>query len=179
MKHMFFAVLTLLFLTGPMFAADDVVTAVSGTVKKVDEGARTVSVETAKGAVHTFHFTEKATVHGAKDVAKSPDEAFKGLKEGDRVAVHYTVKGGKETAHEVDVLGSDSFKVTKGAVTEIDRGGKVMAIKTTDGAKETFHLTDRAAIDSGKGIAKGSETSAKVTVYYTEDAGKKIAHFFE
>jgi hypothetical protein len=32
-----------------------------------------------------------------------------------------------------------------------------------------------AAEDIGKGTEKGT----KVTVYYTEDAGKKVAHFFE
>jgi hypothetical protein len=28
-------------------------------------------------------------------------------------------------------------------------------------------------------MAKGTEQGAKVTVYYTEEAGKKVAHFFE
>jgi hypothetical protein len=35
-------------------------------------------------------------------------------------------------------------------------------------------MADRAARESGKGLEK----AGKVTVYYTEDAGKKIAHFF-
>jgi len=54
-----------------------------------------------------------------------------------------------------------------------------MAVKTADGTEDTFRLTDHAAADAGKGIAKGTEKSAKVTVYYTEQAGKKVAHFFE
>lgn len=33
--------------------------------------------------------------------------------------------------------------------------------------------------DAGKDIAEGAEKSAKVTVYYTEDAGHKVAHFFK
>jgi hypothetical protein len=28
-------------------------------------------------------------------------------------------------------------------------------------------------------FTKGTEKGAKVTVYYTESAGKKVAHFFE
>jgi hypothetical protein len=40
-------------------------------------------------------------------------------------------------------------------------------------------LTDRAAKDTGKGIAEGTEKSAKVTVYYTEKAGVKTAHFIK
>jgi len=47
------------------------------------------------------------------------------------------------------------------------------------GAEETFRLTGRAARDVGKGIGEGAEKSAKVTVYYTEEAGHKVAHFFK
>ena len=31
----------------------------------------------------------------------------------------------------------------------------------------------------GKAVGKGTEKGTKITMYYTEDAGKKIAHFFE
>jgi len=47
-----------------MFAADDVVTAVEGTVKKVDAGSKTVVVKTADGTEHTVHFASKTAVHG-------------------------------------------------------------------------------------------------------------------
>ena len=30
----------------------------------------------------------------------------------------------------------------------------------------------------GKDVGTGTEKGAKVTVYYTEESGKKIAHFF-
>ena len=40
-------------------------------------------------------------------------------------------------------------------------------------------MTDHAAVDAGKDVGKATEKSAKVTVYYTEESGKKIAHFFE
>jgi len=40
-------------------------------------------------------------------------------------------------------------------------------------------LSGHAAADAGKDIAKGTEKTTKVTVYYTEKAGKKTAHFFE
>jgi hypothetical protein len=35
------------------------------------------------------------------------------------------------------------------------------------------------SVQSGKDIAKGTEKGAKVVVYSSEDAGKKVAHFFE
>jgi hypothetical protein len=99
------------------------------------------------------------------------------VEEGSHVAVHYTMEGGKETAHEIDRIGDDGLKATDGTVSHIDRGAKTIAVKTADGSEETFHLTDRAAKDTGKDVAAGADKSAKVTVYYTEKAGVKTAHF--
>src|ERR1700733_16273582 len=157
--------------------AQDVVHAVDGTVKKLDAGTKTVVVETKDGAEHTFHYTDDVIVHGAGDTKKGAVDAAHGVTEGSKVAVHYTVVGGKETAHEVDKIGDDGLKTTDGTVTHIDRGAKTIAVKTADGSEETFHLTDRAAKDTGKDVATGVDKSAKVTVYYTEKAGVKTAHF--
>jgi hypothetical protein len=52
---------------------------------------------------------------GAKD-------AFHGLKEGSEVAVHYTAKGGRETADEEDHIGKDGLKVTEGTISYIESG---------------------------------------------------------
>ena len=48
-----------------------------------------------------------------------------------------------------------------------------------DGTEDTFKLSGHAAADAGKDITKETENTTKVTVYYTEKAGKKTAHFFE
>jgi hypothetical protein len=54
-----------------------------------------------------------------------------------------------------------------------------LVVKSADGTEHTFEYTDDAAKDMGKAVGKGSEKGAKVTVYYTEETGKKIAHFFD
>jgi hypothetical protein len=158
-------------------AAQDVAHAVEGTVKKVDSGAKTVVVKTEDGTEHTFHYTKNATVDGAEDTKKATVDGLGDLKEGSKVAVHYTVVGGKETTHEIDKIGDDGLKTSEGTVSHVDRGAKTIAVKTADGTEETFHLTDVAAKDTGKDVAAGTEKSAKVTVYYTEKAGVKTAHF--
>lgn len=160
-------------------AAQDVVSAVDGTVKKIDSGTKTVVVDTADGTEHTFHYAGDTTVHGVKDAGKGSEDTLHGLKEGSKVAVHYTAVGGKETAHEFDNIGDDGLKATKGTVTHVDKGTKTIAVKTADGTEETFRMSDHAVKDTGKGIAEGTDKSAKVTVYYTETAGKKTAHFIE
>jgi VCBS repeat-containing protein len=160
--------------TSLSFAADDVVHAVDGTVTKIDTTTKTIAVKTADGTEHTFHYLGDVTVHGSKDAAKG---TVNGVKEGSKVAVHYTVEGSKETAHEFDNIGDDGLKATDGTVTHVDRGAKTIAVKTADGTVDTFHFSEDAAKDTGKDIGKGTEKSAKVTVYYTEKAGVKTAHF--
>jgi hypothetical protein len=168
---------TLALFTSLSLAAQDVVHAVDGTVKKVDAGTKTLVVEAKDGTEHTFHYASDVTVDGAKDTKKGTVDAAHGVEEGSKVAVHYTVVGGKETAHEIDRIGDDGLKATDGTVSHMDRGAKTIAVKTADGSEETFRMTDRAAKDTGKDVAEGADKSAKVTVYYTEKAGVKTAHF--
>jgi hypothetical protein len=157
------------------FAADDVASAVVATVKTVDKGTKTVVVKTADGTEHTFHFLGRTIAHGAKATAHGSKDAFEGMKEGDDVIVHYTVKGTEKTAEEVDHVGKDGMKASVVAVKSVDRAAKTVTVKTAEGAEETYHLTVRASKETGKGFDK----AGKVTVYYTEDAGKKVAHYFK
>lgn len=157
------------------FAADDLASAVAGTVKTVDKATKTVVVKVGDGTEHTFHFVGRTTVHGGEALAGGTKDAFLGMKEGDEVVVHYTEKGAVRTAQEVDHVGKDGLKMSEGAVKSVDRGAKTVTVKTTDGAEETYHLTASATRETGKGLDK----TGKVTVYYTEEGGKKIAHFFK
>jgi len=171
--------LVLLLLGSFGLAAQDAVSAVHGTITKLDSATKTAVVKTGDGTEHTLKFVDKTTVHGAEATATGGKDAFHGLTEGSEVVAHYTAKGTDETAVEVDKVGKDGIHSVDGTITHIDRAGKTIAVKTADGTEETFRLSDHAATDAGKGIAKGTEKSAKVTVYYTEKAGKKTAHFFE
>ena len=166
--------MVLAFLACSTLAAQDVSTAVVGTVKAVDKGAKTVVVKTGEGTEQTVHFVDRTVAHGSEDAAKGGKDAFEGVKEGDEVVVHYTVKGADKTAMEVDHLGKDGLKASVVAVKSVDHGAKTVTVKTAEGAEETYHLTDDAVHETGKGLDK----AGKVTVYYTEEGGKKIAHFF-
>jgi preprotein translocase subunit YajC len=154
------------------YASDAAVSALHGTVTKVDHASKTIVVKTADGTEHTVKVAAKTSVHGTK-------EGFDGLKEGTEVAVHSTGKGAEETAVEVDKLGTDGLKATEGTITKVDKDAKTATVKTADGTEETFKMTDHAADDVGKAVGKGTEETAKGTVYYTEEAGKKVVHFFE
>jgi hypothetical protein len=157
------------------FAADDVASGVVVTVKSVDKGAKTAVVKTKEGTESTIHFVGRTVSHGAEATAKGSKDAFEGVKEGDEVVVHYTEKAGVKTADEVDHIGKEGLKVSVVSVKSVDHAAKTVTVKTGEGAEETYHLTDRAVKETGKGLEK----AGKVTVYYTEDAGKKVAHYFK
>lgn len=178
MKSIGIALLVLVF--GLFALADeDAVTAVHGTVTKIDKGAKTVAMKTADGTEHAIHWSKKTTVHGAKDVDAAGKDSWHGVKEGSEVVAHYTKRGTEDTALEIDKVGDQGLKKTEGTVKEVDRGGKKLVIKTADGAEHTFKLTGHAAADAGKEVTAGTEKGAKVAVYSTESAGKHVAHFFE
>ena len=153
---------------------------ITGTVEKVDAGAKTVAVKTADGTVETVKFTEKTTVHGLKDAAKGADLVGK---EGGHVIVHATGEGASKTAHSVEWLGDKTVHTTEGTVEDVGKGTKTVAVKTADGTKEAFEVSGHATVDTGKTVGRYSALGAKkgehVTVYYTEEAGKKIAHVFK
>jgi hypothetical protein len=179
MKNIVRVLLAFLLLGAFSLVAQDVVSAVHGTITKLDSAAKTGVVKTKDGTEHTIKFVDKTTVHGVDATAAGSKDAFHGLTEGTEVVAHYTTKGTEKTAVEVDKVGKDGIHEVDGTVTHIDRGAKTIAVKTADGTEQTFRLTDHAVADAGKDVAKGTEKSAKVTVYYTEVAGKKTAHFFE
>jgi hypothetical protein len=95
------------------------------------------------------------------------------------VVVHYTVDGAGEAAHEIDRVGDEGLKSTEGVVTRVDRGRKQFVIKFPDGKTETFRLTDRAAEDAGKDVGRGTKDGSQVVVYYSDEGGQKVAHFFK
>jgi hypothetical protein len=179
MKKFFSVAVLAAFFAVMVVAADDVVSAVHGVVTKVDAASKTIVVKTKDGTEHTIHFVDKTTVRGAEGVETGAKDTFHGVKEGSEVVAHYTEQGTEKTAVEVDKVGKDGMKSMEGVVTKVGEGGKTVTVKAADGTERTFdvvgHGTKVAAVDTAKGTEKG----AKVTVYYSESAGKKVAHFFE
>ncbi|HUO35937.1 MAG TPA: hypothetical protein VMU43_13175 [Candidatus Acidoferrum sp.] len=149
-------------------ASDHVFT---GTITKVDTGAKTVAVKAKDGTIHTVKWTDDTTVTGLKGGAHGADLAGK---EGGHVIVHTTGEGADETARSFDYVGHRTVHVADVTVDDVGEGSKSVAVHTADGTKDTLHVGDHATVDTGKGIEKGGH----YTVYYTEDAGKKVAHFF-
>lgn len=160
-------------------AADDVASAVHGTITKLDSSTKTMIVKTKDGTEQTVHFLGNTAVTGADRTAPGAKDAFKGLSEGSEVVVHYSEKGGEKTATEVDKVGKDGLKYVDGTVTKVGKDGKTVVVKAADGTEQTFDVAGHDTLDAAKGIGKAADKTGKVTVYYSEEGGKKVAHFFE
>lgn len=167
------------FLAVSVLAADEVVSAVHGVITKVDAAAKTITVKTKDGTEETVHFVGKTVFHGGEATAEGAKDSMHGLKEGSEVVAHYTEKSGEKSAVEVDRVGKDGVQTMDGTVSKVAKDGKTVVVKGADGTEHTFATAGRDTAEAAKGIGKGSEKSAKVTVYYTQNAGKKVAHFFE
>src|SRR5664279_3658294 len=104
--------------TWQQLAAEDVVHAVSGIVKSVDKGTKTLVVKTTDGTEHTIKWTDKTTMKGVdasgKAIAAGSVDTYDGLKEGAKVSVKYTEKGGEKTAVAI----KDASKATAKAIAQ-------------------------------------------------------------
>lgn len=178
MKLIGIAVLVLS-LTSAVLAVEPVRSATHGTITKIDRAAKTFVVKAEDGSEHVFHWAKDTTVHGVRASDMAAKDSWHGLKEGSEVVAHTTTRGSEETAVEVDKVGSAGLHKTEGTVKEFDRKSKKLVVQSADGTEHVFTMTDHAATDGGKDLAEGAEKGSKVVVYSTENAGKKVAHFFE
>jgi len=157
--------------------------ATEGVITRVDSAAKKIAVKTVDGTEEVFKFTGKTAMYAAKGFKTGAVDTYLAGKEGTHVVVHYTGEGAEKTAVAVDDFGKDTVKVGKGTVTGLDKAGHTVTVKTEDGSEETYHIAKDAAVDTEHGAVKGSEYTAKkgekVSVHYTEEAGKKVAHFIK
>lgn len=146
--------------------------ATEGTVEQEYKGANAVIVKTKDGVEHVFNAAKGLVVHGNKGAG----EPLADLREGQQVVIHYTTGGAGDTAQEIDRVGADGLQTTEGTVIDINRARKQITVRFENRTTETFRLTDRAAADAGKGIDASGDT--KVIIYYTDESGRKVAHYF-
>jgi hypothetical protein len=160
--------------TPPPATAGSGTIALEGSMQKFYRGANVVVVATVDGAEHVFAFTRDLIVHGGK--RPGPD-ALSGLQSGTMVVVHYTVSGATASATEVDVIGVDGLKIVEGRVVHIDRRKGQITLKYDDGTEEQFLLTEHAVTETTQpGVPADG---AQVTIYYTDDIGRKVIHYFK
>jgi len=142
--------------------------ALEGTMTKFYRGLNALVVTTMDGAEHVYHFAKGLVVHGGK--GSGPDA----LRPGTTVVVHYRIEGAEDSIEEIDSVAGDGLKAVEGVLMRLDRGGKHITLKLDNGKTETLPLTDRAASELDKSL--NDSGAARVTVYYSDESGHKVAH---
>ncbi len=142
--------------------------ALQGNVDAIYAGVNTVVVTTIDGAHEIIHLAGGTKVHG-----REPD--LERLQPGTPVVVHYAQTGAGKTADEIDDISPNGLKHAEGTVTRVDIFRKRIKIKFADGAIETLRLTHHSAAES----ASRGTSGRRVLVYYSDDSGQKVAHYFK
>jgi hypothetical protein len=150
--------------------------ATEGTIQETSEAAHTILVKAADGVERLFHLNRRSTVHSG-DAAG--EEALHALKKGTPVVVHYTTAGESLTAEEIDRLGDKGLKQMQGVVTAVNRGDRTISIKLADGTRQTLRLSDRAAAEAGEDIEHAADSTISVIVFFEDEAGQRVAHYFK
>jgi hypothetical protein len=148
--------------------------ALEGTIKQFYKAANVIIVTTMDGVEHVYHFTKDLIVHGGK---KPGVDALEGLREGTMIVVHRHVSGPEAPLAEIDLVGDEGLKITEGVVVDINRRKQEIKIKYADGTIETLKMTARAAAEGDPRLGGSEGTFARIVVYYSDEAGHKVAHY--
>jgi hypothetical protein len=178
-----FSCAVLVFTSQPFGATTDrfAKRALIGELKKFDAATKTAVVRLADGTEEVFKLTERTTVHGVRSGVNMA--ALAGV-EGGHFIVHYSGEAAEKTAESFRYLGTEVPRVAKGTITAVDKAGRTIAVKSADGAVETYRLSEQCVMDTGRDAADGAEAvshavkeGAIVTVHYTDEGSRKVAHF--
>jgi hypothetical protein len=145
---------------------------IEGRVAKLYRGVNTLVVTTVDGVQHIYRFAKGLVVHGGSGSGDRLDT----LQEGTTVVVHYRIEGAEQMVEEIDRVADEGLKVSEAVVLRLNRPRREITLKFANGTTETLRLTDRAASEAAEDI--GPAGSTRVTVYYSDESGQKVAHYF-
>jgi hypothetical protein len=93
------------------------------------------------------------------------------------IVVHRHASGSEASVAEIDVVGDEGLKITEGAVTDISRRKQEITIKYANGTTETLKMTPQAAVENDTQFAQSEGTVTRIVIYYSDEAGRKVAHY--
>jgi hypothetical protein len=142
------------------------VVALEGTMKTFYRALNVGLVAARDGIAHAYRFTTDLTVHGGRNPQEAAT-ALGDLREGAMVVI--------QSVNDEDRM------ETEGRVAHVDRGRKQITVKYDDGTVDVLQLAERAAAatwpEEEQAIA-AQAAGAEATVYYNDEDGRRIVHFF-
>lgn len=140
-------------------------------VSKFYQGAGAILGATVSAMVHVYDATLGLIVPGS---GAAPD-AFKGLKEGTIVVVHYPPDNAGQSAGKVDPSAGAPRQSVEGTVRNIDNKHKEITVRFDSRTTETFQLTERTATAGEVQPPTGPDD---VVIEFTGATGQRVSHPF-
>jgi hypothetical protein len=139
-------------------------------VGKFYQGAGVVLGAAASAMVRVYEFTRDLVVPGS---GSGPD-AFKGLREGSIVVVHYN-EGSGPSAGKVDPAASVGRQSIEGTVRDVNHRRREVTVRFDSKTTETFELTERPATPGESQVPASADD---VVIDYSNETGQRVAHQF-
>jgi hypothetical protein len=151
------------------------VTAIRGTLEKVDTASQIIVVKTGDGGDTTLHFTDATVVHGLGPLRSA---AMLLGDEGMEVIVRYT---NDKVARSIVLAGGASLDLAIGTVVTFDRRAKTLQVSTVDGTRQLFQLGEFCTINTARGVEEAItapghvlKKGGLVVLYFTQEGGQKV-----
>ena len=137
--------------------AQEVVHALTGTVRSIDHASETITIFTNNGSEGLFKdlTNPKLKINFDKKLRTdaSTIDAFKG--EGTYVIVYYFGNGNIRTAVALRNLGSGPFTNNLGTVMKLEGRDRLLFIKDKSGVVESFKITSDTVAETDVGVVEG------------------------
>ncbi|MFY9937107.1 MAG: hypothetical protein WAK33_09560 [Silvibacterium sp.] len=163
--------------------AQEVVHAVTGVVTGVDTSTHTITLKTNDGSQVVLQEEAKHDPRFDFDKALEADATRSAdfNKQGDPAIVYYFGMDENRKAVAVKDLGTTALKSVSGQITHWDHHRHVVTIKTASGAKQTFQLDDKTAVETPMGVVNGDkfegQNGDQISIRYSDKGGNNEAVF--
>jgi hypothetical protein len=142
-------------------SAQEIVHALTGTVKSIGPSDKSLVIFQDNGSQKTFKGSGDAKIRAALqkkigDEAISADEL---KKEGAYVIVFYYGGGDEPTAVALKDLGRGPFTATSGTVTKFDSRKRSVTVQDETGTVHTFKISGDTVVEGAMGIVNGPKFS--------------------
>ena len=138
--------------------AQEVVHALTGTIKSIDAGGKTITIFTDKGSEATFQcLTNPQTRLVFDKKIRADAKAADTFKDMGYVIVFYFGNSDVRTAVALRALGAGPFTSGAGTVVKFAARARSVSIKDESGAIQSFKLTADTVAETGVGVLDGSK----------------------
>lgn len=182
MKTLLFRISVVLLCLSSAASAQQMIHAVSGTVKAIYPKAYMLEIVTDDGSSGHFQWEAKPNkkVDFNKDVSADATAIESFSHKGAHVIVYYYGQGEIRNVVAVHDLGDTTVTALQGSVVKLDKHDRVLTIKVDSGTEQQLHLDPKTVVDtttSGvqQGFRYGLDKGQAVSVTTTESNGTQMA----